>query len=168
MGSARNRRKRERRRRKRQEQRHYRRLSRVVDVAPKVLRRPPPGQPKMSDTLVAFAEPLLDCIPDGAPVEAYEAELILAALVWNFIVTLDHEYESSAGPVPISEERVGKILDALSLGTDMSDDEALDLLQTLAARKHDLYPDERRLVGDVRAEFRGDRLHVVTLSTLPR
>jgi len=168
MGSARNRRKREQQLRKRKEQREYRRLSRAVDVAPKMLRRPPPGVAKMSDTLVAFAQPLLDGIPPGAPIEAYEGELLLGATVWNFFVTLDREYDRQGRAVEVLEEQTRTILDALSLGTDMSEDDALGLLQTLAARKHDLFPNERRLIGDVRAEFRGDRVHVVALSTLPR
>lgn len=166
MGSARNRRKREQRLRKRQEQRHYRRLVRSLDSAPKIVRRPP-GMAKMSDALVAFAQPLLDAIPSGAPVEAYEGELLLGAMVWNFLVTLDREYDRDGAAVQVQEEEMCKILDALALGTDMSDDDAIDLLETLAARKRDLFPDERRLIGDVRAEFRGDRVHVVALSTLP-
>jgi hypothetical protein len=70
--------------------------------------------------------------------------------------------------VQISEEEVGEILDLLTVGSDMTDDEALDLLQELTARKHDLFPDERRIVGDVRVYFRGDRLHVTTISSPPR
>jgi hypothetical protein len=168
MGSARNRRKREQKQRKRQEQREYRRLTRVMNVAPKVLRRPPPGLAKMSDTLVAFAQPLLNEIPQGAPIEAYQAELLLAAAVWNFLVSLEREYDRSGGAVQISDENVGDILDLLSIGTDMGDEEAFDLLQTLAARKHDLFEHDLRFVGDIHAEFRGDSVHVVALSTLPR
>ena len=163
MGSARNRRKREQRLRKRQEQRQYRRLVSKLDVAPKVLRRPPPGMAKMSDVLVAFAQPLLEGIPPDAPIVAYEAELLLGAMVWNFLVTLDREHDRKQDAVPILEEQMGKVLDALSIGTRMSEDDALAFLQTLAARKRDLFPDERRLIGDVRAEFRGDRVHVVAL-----
>jgi hypothetical protein len=167
MGSARNRRKREERQRKRQDQRHHRRLTVAMNVAPKMLRRPPAGLLKMSDVLVAFAEPLLDWIPPGSPVAAYEAELILASAIWNFLVALDGEHDRG-NRVQISEEELGKIVDLLTVGSDITDDEALDLLQELTARKHDLFPEERRIVGDVRAYFRGDRLHVTTISSLPR
>lgn len=168
MGSARNRRKRRERRRKRQDQRDYRRLTVAMNVAPKMLRRRPAGLPKMSDALVAFAEPLLDGIPPGSPVAAYEAELILASAAWNFLVSLEGEYARGKQAVQISEQEVGKILDLLTVGSDMTDDEALDLLQELTARKQELFPDDRRIVGDVRVYFRGDRLHVTTVSSLPR
>jgi hypothetical protein len=168
MGSARNRRRREERRRKRQDQRQYRRITVAMNVAPKMVRRAPAGLPKMSDVLATFAEPLLDGIPPDSSVAAYEAELVLASAIWNFLVALDDAHDRGTRPVQISEEEVGEILDLLTVGSDMTDDEALDLLQELTARKHDLFPDERRIVGDVRVYFRGDRLHVTTISSPPR
>jgi hypothetical protein len=139
-----------------------------MNVAPKMVRRAPAGLPKMSDVLATFAEPLLDGIPPDSSVAAYEAELVLASAIWNFLVALDDAHDRGTRPVQISEEEVGEILDLLTVGSDMTDDEALDLLQELTARKHDLFPDERRIVGDVRVYFRGDRLHVTTISSPPR
>ena len=168
MGSSKKRRQREQQRRKRHEQREHSRISRVMNVAPKILRRRPPGLAKMSDTLVVFAEPLLEGIGPGAPIEAYETELLCAATVWNFLLSLEVDHKRGDGAVHILDEHVGEILGILSLGTDMDDADALDLLRQLAARKQELFPDERRLIGNVHAEFRAGRVHVVALSSLPR
>jgi hypothetical protein len=42
-----------------------------------------PGAPKMSDTMVAFAQPLLSCLPSDSTAEDWQIELMTAALIWN-------------------------------------------------------------------------------------
>src|SRR4051794_27158330 len=47
------------------------------------------GIPKMSDTLVEFARPVLDEIPDKNDVGQFEKALLYASMVWNAVTAVN-------------------------------------------------------------------------------
>src|ERR1041384_351707 len=121
--------------------------------------RPPPrtapllvsfgsGLPKMSETLVSFAEPLLADVPETEA--RWRAELGAAAIVWNGLVSGLAEAEIAAtlqrGPAP-------------SVG-------ALGLVRCLTERKQRLFTEDKRLIFDVRTQQAGERVHVMAASGL--
>jgi hypothetical protein len=123
--------------------------------------RPPPrtapllvsfgsGLPKMSETLVAFAEPLLANVPE---VEVrWRAELHAAATIWNGLVSGSSETE---------------IATALQRGLAPSVD-ALVLVRCLTERKQRLFAGDQRIIFDVRTQQAGQRVHVMAASGLFR
>ena len=108
------------------------------------------GLPKMSETLLAFAKPLLANVPE---VEArWRTELHAAATVWNGLVSGNSETE---------------IATALQRGLDPSVD-ALGLVRCLTERKQQLFAGDQRLIFDVRTQQAGGRVHVMAVSGLLR
>jgi hypothetical protein len=108
------------------------------------------GLPKMSETLVAFAEPLLANVPE---VEArWRAELHTAATVWNGLVSGFPEAE---------------IVATLQRTLDPSVD-GLGLVRCLTERKQRLFAGDQRIIFDVRTQQTGERVHVMAASGLVR
>jgi hypothetical protein len=116
------------------------------------------GIPKMSDTLVAFARPVLDEIPDKDDVEQFEKALIYAAMVWN-AVTAGPENELQGHLDAIA----GKI--ASSAGVPL---EGVRLwVERLAQRKLQQFAEDPRMVLDVSAYDNGDEFRILAASALP-
>lgn len=108
------------------------------------------GLPKMSETLIEFAEPLLAEVPEA---EAdWQAALYIAALVWNGVVS----------EIPRAE-----IVEQLRRGLDPSTN-VVELVNRLTERKRRLFPDDPRFIFDVRARQSEDRVHVMAASGLAR
>ncbi len=108
------------------------------------------GLPKMSETLITFADPLLSRVPET---EAdWRSALSVAALVWNGIVA----------EVPRDE-----VVARLRRGFDPSVDVG-ELVRYLTERKRTLFPDDLRFILDVRTERSGDRVHVTAAGMLAR
>lgn len=108
------------------------------------------GLPKMSDTLVAFAEPLLAGIPEIE--EGWRAGLSMAALVWNGVVSGLAEAELTAQ----LQRALGRPLEAPGLVGDLME------------RKRRLFADDSRLIFDVSTRQHGDRVQVIAASGLFR
>lgn len=108
------------------------------------------GLPKMSDTLVAFAEPLLAGVPETE--ETWRAGLYTAALVWNGVVSGLAEAELTAQ----LQRGLGRPL------------ETPGLVRHLIERKQRLFAHDSRLIFDVRARQHGERVHVMAASGLFR
>jgi hypothetical protein len=108
------------------------------------------GLPKMSDTLVAFAEPLLAGVPETE--EGWRAGLYTAALVWNGVVSGLAEAELTAQ----LQRGLGRPL------------EAPGLVRHLIERKQRLFANDSRLIFDVRAQQHGERVQVMAASGLVR
>jgi hypothetical protein len=108
------------------------------------------GLPKMSDTLVAFAEPLLSGVPETE--EGWRAGLYTAALVWNGVVSGVAEAELAAQ----LQRGLGRPL------------EAPGLVRHLIERKQHLFAHDSRLIFDVRTQQQGERVHVMAASGLFR
>ena len=106
------------------------------------------GLPKMSETLVAFAEPLLADVPQ---IEAeWRTGLYAAAIVWNGLVSGIAEAE---------------ITTQLQRGLDPSVD-VVGLVRRLADRKQSLFAEDLRFIFDVRTHQNGARVDVIAVSGL--
>lgn len=108
------------------------------------------GLPKMSDTVVEFAEPLLMTLPKTQA--AWRDGLQIAALVWNSIIV-----EKS------SEETVAQLRGVLDPATDV-----VGLVQVLTERKRRLFPDDDRFIFGLEARQDGDRIGVSAVSGFAR
>lgn len=108
------------------------------------------GLPKISETLVAFAEPLLAGIPEAEA--GWRTGLYAAAIVWNGVVS----------GIPEAE-----ITRQLQRGLGSSAD-VPGLVHRLIERKQSLFADDRRFIFDVRTQQSGDRVHVMAASGLAR
>jgi len=108
------------------------------------------GLPKISETLVAFAEPLLANVPDSE--ESWRPRLHAAALVWNGLVSGMSDSEI----VAVLQRELDSQIDAL------------ELVRGLAARKQRLFAEDQRFIFDVRTQQTGVRVHVMAVSGLAR
>ena len=108
------------------------------------------GLPKMSETLIAFAEPLLADVPETEP--RWRAELHAAATVWNGLVSGSREAEIVATLQPRLDSSV----------------DALGLVRCLTARKQRLFAGDQRIIFEVRTQQAGERVHVTAASGLFR
>jgi hypothetical protein len=108
------------------------------------------GLPKMSETLVAFAEPLLADVPQTEA--EWRTGLYAAAMVWNGLVSGVAESE---------------ITTQLQRGLDPSVD-VPGLVRCLTERKRSLFADDVRFIFDVRTHQNGSRVDVSAVSGLTR
>jgi len=108
------------------------------------------GMPKMSDTIVEFADPFLTTLPKTEA--AWRGGLQVAALVWNSIVV-----EQS------SEETIAQLRRVLDPGLDV-----VALVQLLTERKQRLFPDDDRFIFGLEARQDGDRIDVSAVSGFAR
>ena len=106
--------------------------------------------PKISETLVAFAEPLLANVPESE--ESSRPRLHAAALVWNGLVSGMSDSEI----VAVLQRELDSQIDAL------------ELVRGLAARKQRLFAEDQRFIFDVRTQQTGVRVHVMAVSGLAR
>lgn len=108
------------------------------------------GLPKMSETLVAFAEPLLAGVPETE--EGWRAGLYTAAFVWNGVVSGLPEADLTA-----------QLQRGLGRAPDVP-----GVVRHLIERKQNLFAADSRLIFDVRTQQDGDRVHVIAASGLAR
>jgi hypothetical protein len=108
------------------------------------------GLPKISETLVAFAEPLLAGIPEAEA--GWRTGLYAAAIVWNGVV---------AG-IP-EAEITGQLQQGFGSSVDVP-----GVVRRLIERKQSLFADDPRFIFDVRTQQSGDRVHVMAASGLAR
>lgn len=108
------------------------------------------GLPKMSETIVAFAEPLLAEVPQTEP--GWRTGLYAAATVWNGLVSGVAEAE---------------IATQLQRGLGPSVD-VPGLVRCLAERKQSLFADDMRFIFDLRTHQNGPRVDVSAVSGLAR
>ena len=108
------------------------------------------GLPKISETLVAFAEPLLANVPESE--ERWGPRLHTAALVWNGLVSGMSDTEIAA----VLQRELDPQIDAL------------ELVRGLTARKQRLFAEDQRFIFDVRTQQTGVRVHVMAVSGLAR
>ena len=104
----------------------------------------------MSETLIAFAEPLLADVPETEP--RWRAELHAAATVWNGLVSGSREAEIVATLQPRLDSSV----------------DALGLVRCLTERKHRLFAGDQRIIFEVHTQQAGERVHVTAASGLFR
>lgn len=108
------------------------------------------GLPKISETLVAFAEPLLADVPETEA--EWQTGLYTAAIVWNGIVSGIPEAEITA-----------QLQRGLGPSVDVP-----ELVRSLSERKQSLFAKDARFIFDVRTQQQGERVHVLAASGLAR
>jgi hypothetical protein len=124
---------------------------------------PPPGLRKMSDVLVAFAQPILDTLDDESSLDEYRAALRCASVIWNVLAMLDEEARRGGGALA-DRPRVVELTKLLDEAVGGLDEMGLALVDELRTRRRALFPEERRIFMDVGAELRGERVHVIAAS----
>jgi len=100
---------------------------------------------KVSDHLVAVAEPLLDDLPPNATPDSVRTVLMVTATIWN--MTLQPPRQAAQ----IRSEIVERLADAF----ERPGDEIADLVDELERRKRTIVPHDGRRIIDVET-WRGD------------
>jgi hypothetical protein len=160
MENAKTRGKRAVRERKRLARRRREKFAAQLGIDPAKVAGPWPGLPKVSDMLVAFAQPLLDTLPDDATIREIRGALMFSAVMWNSLVVAD-------GDLTLASEELSELVVGAGRELELPEDELLGMLEQLAGRKRALFPDERRIIAGVEAKLQGDRVNVVALSSYP-
>lgn len=116
--------------------------------APVVVTRRPPGLRKMSEVLVDVSEPLLRGLDAAADPGNYHAALLLGAALWN----------AGAPNSPVGgAEAKQKVLAGIRKRSPVADAPEIERrCDEVMERARVLYPDEGRIIVDVRVEPRGD------------
>jgi len=108
------------------------------------------GLPKISETLVVFAGPLLADVPETE--EGWRPGLRAAVIAWNGLVSGMSDAEIAA----VLQHELDPQIDAL------------ELVRGLTARKQRLFAEDKRFIFDVRTQQTGKRVHVMAVSGLTR
>ncbi len=136
---------RERKRLEREEKRRSLRDSLPIEVVPLRLA-------KMSDTLLEYAGPLINALPDDTGLEELKRVLQLAAVVWNAVVEEDGDVDEAA----------------LNLVADMKSKLQVTppeaVIEWLADRRVFRFGDDPRVVLSLDVVRDGDRMRVLATS----
>jgi hypothetical protein len=109
--------------------------------------------PKMSDTLVEFARPLIDRLPADPPAEELKLVLTFASFVWNCVLKGANAHE-------LVLPNAQTVLDILGL----SPAEAGAVVDGLIRRKKEMFVDDERLVVSVHAFRERGMLRILAAS----
>jgi hypothetical protein len=143
----------ERKRLKREEKRRLQRLTGSGD-GEAFLR---PAIPKMSETLLEFAGPVL-AVPDDAGPSEVRSCLLFAGVIWNAMVAARTDVDSV----------VRDLTPMVSKGLKISTEEASSLVRELANRKLERFPDDHRRVMDVETYWENGEVRILALSALEK
>ncbi|HEX8702500.1 MAG TPA: hypothetical protein VF815_26940 [Myxococcaceae bacterium] len=114
-------------------------------------------RPKMSDTLMAFAAPLFDAQPSPCQAEEVERPLLLAMAAWNSALAFQGD------ALEAELQALSRGLSGYSLAPP---EIMLTTLRALAERKRSHFPDDHRLVLDVRVQGTAPDFRILATSTL--
>ena len=121
-----------------------------------------PGVAKMSDTLLEFAQPILDLLPEDPALGQLENAFALGTLLWNcFVLDATGKDEDRQEAVDI---RAHVLATATRAGVAQDDME--DLLDELAGRKETQFPDDQRFIAGVDLRRDGDGFHIQAMSVI--
>lgn len=109
---------------------------------------------KISETFLHFAEPLLDGLGPNATDDQMNESLKIAFVVWNSVV-----YDTVNGET--------KLVDQLRQSTSHDPDMSLFIAQ-LIFRKHNLFGDDHRLVGEFKLTRKNGELNLRAEARDPR
>lgn len=100
---------------------------------------------KLSETVIDFAQPMLDA--EGAQIDEHHMRAVLgfAIVVWNAIITA---------------EQAGEPLDAATISADLPAHRWLAWIEPFVVRKRERFRDDLRLVGDWHVRRHRDRLDI--------
>jgi hypothetical protein len=150
-----------RRKRMKREERRTARSQRRAMIAPVHLAQELLSQPKMSDTLVAFAKPLIDELPDDIQAGQLEFLFLLAMGAWNAVLLSQQGGEGSL------EEELRTLSLKLAEHTEAPPPVMLSMLRILAERKQRLFADDPRVVVTVHVAGEAPHFRILATSSLP-
>jgi hypothetical protein len=123
------------------------------------------GLPKMSDTIVEFAEPLVDeLLEDEVDAAEVRSVLLLAATIWNLTLAAD-ERRSQSGEAAAQGLR-NDLIDRLERALERPRPACEVIVDELEQRKRDLFPDDQRFILEIDTYDTEDGVHVIAASRL--
>lgn len=139
----------------------------------KALRRAGIGDYKLSEALVELAVPMMR---DGMPLEERQSLFMVATLAWNIAIypkeQRGRQILNIIGGLPEMpgdlEEEISQALDGKPVSANFPAEKVqlMELLISLMARKEELYPQDRRLIGDVELLEKDGKYHLKVASKL--
>jgi hypothetical protein len=108
---------------------------------------------KVSETFVAFADPLLQALPDGAPLAAYQAVLELARAIWN--AQLPGKSDRLDLRTPFT-----RLVETLKLTPGIDLAAIAEATQALLERKTAFFEHDHREIQMVSARYEGQQVRV--------
>jgi hypothetical protein len=139
----------------------------------KALRRAGIGDYKLSEALVELVSPLMR---DDMSLQERQSLFMVATLAWNIAIypreQRGRQILNLIGGLPEMpgdlEAEIAQVLDGKPASADFPPEKLLlmELLMSLMARKAELYPHDRRLIGDVELREQGGRYHLQVASRL--
>lgn len=118
----------------------------------------------MSEVLAEFAAPLLDELGPDATAMEWRGVLLLAATVWNMIHYADERCAVTGEEHSYDME--SELLDRMTVAAQWPRKQCEAVVAELEGRKRRLFPDDLRIVVDVRTVDTEDGVHVSALSRL--
>jgi hypothetical protein len=116
-----------------------------------------PGDlPKLSDTLMDFAEPILNAIPGEPTIEFVRAALTLATVAWNLPLLEDQGGAAEFGQARQDLERT----------LAAAPPAAAALLERMMQDRRKRYKTDTRLINDFKVKLDGDAILVTAYGTL--
>jgi hypothetical protein len=120
--------------------------------------------PKMSTVLAEFAEPLLAELGPNATALEWRGVLLLASTVWNMIRYADERCVVTGEEHAYDMEQ--ELLDQLTVAARWPREQCEAVVAELEDRKRSLFPDDPRIVVDIRTVDTENGVHVSALSKL--
>jgi len=162
----------ERRRQKRIAKKRARRREKRIAKPVAYLRRSTPrlpaallGMPKISDAIVEFAEPLVDeFLEDGADAAEVRTVLLLAATLWNAVITAD-ELRSESDEAAAVQLR-NDLIDRLEYALERPRGACEVIVDEMARRKRELFDEDPRFIVDIDTYDTADGVRVIAAARL--
>jgi hypothetical protein len=111
------------------------------------------GMPKVSDTIVEFARPLIDELPDDCSGERVETVLMFAASVWNAALAANGDLATAVHTVMTSDK-------------NPLPNEAKPTVEFLVQRKQQHFAHDWRAIAQVQAYRDGGEIRVMAAGVL--
>jgi hypothetical protein len=110
-----------------------------------------PGEEKMSEVILAYAQPLMDFAEN---VEEQNKAISMAIICWNASV--------------LGESERSLILAESLAGTEAMEGSGVqEVMEFMLKRKQDCFPSNKRRIVDWIVKDKGDQLHIEVATTLP-
>lgn len=139
----------------------------------KALRRAGAGDYKLSEALVELVAPSMR---EGSSLQERQSLFMVATIAWNIAIyppkERGHQILKVVGGLPDMpanlEERIAEALEGKAQADDVHAEklQLMEFLIGLIARKDELYPHDRRLIGDVELTEADGRFNLTVASTL--
>jgi len=107
---------------------------------------------KMSDILLEYGIPLLDAI-DSEDKKEYEKAIMMSIMLWNCAIMQEG---------PKGKKGIEKMLKPM-----MPDAESKSVVRYMLVRKHEMFPQNKRMIMNYELTETADGFHLTVASTIP-